>query len=104
MLAALFTLDAFAGGLIVHSLLALWLFERFGLSLATAGAIFFWTGVLAAASYLVAVRIARRIGLPNPTVFTHLPSTLLLPLVPVLPCLLTALPLLLFPRAPSQTA
>src|SRR3546814_6031595 len=43
MLAALFSLDAFAGGLIVQSLLALWLFERFGLSLATAGAIFFWT-------------------------------------------------------------
>src|SRR3546814_2211529 len=45
MLAALFSLDAFAGGLIVQSLLALWLFERFGLSLATAGEIFFWTGV-----------------------------------------------------------
>ncbi len=57
-LAALFSLDAFAGGFVVQSMVALWLYQRFGLSLAAAGAIFFWTGVLTAASYLVAVRVA----------------------------------------------
>jgi MFS family permease len=77
-LAALFSLDAFAGGLIVQSLLALWLFERFGLSLAAAGAFFFTTGVLSAFSYPLAVRIAHRIGLINTMVFTHLPAGLLL--------------------------
>src|SRR5207249_8421407 len=80
-LAALFSLDAFAGGFVVQSLLALWLFERFGLSLAAAGAIFFWTGVLTAGSYLVAARISRRIGLVNTMVFTHLPSSLCLVLI-----------------------
>ena len=70
-LAALFSLDAFAGGLIVQSMLALWLFERFALSPATTGVIFFWTGVLSAFSYLVAVRIANRIGLVYTMVFTQ---------------------------------
>lgn len=77
-LAALFSLDAFGGGLIVQSLLALWLFERFGLSLAAAGTVFFWSGVFSAGSYLVAGRIARRFGLINTMVFTHLPSNLCL--------------------------
>src|SRR5207249_1801746 len=58
-LASLFSLDAFGGGFLVQSLLALWLFERFSLSVAVAGTIFFWTGVLSAFSYLVAARIAR---------------------------------------------
>ena len=57
-LAALFSLDAFGGGFVVQSLLALWLFQRFGLSVASAGAIFFWTGVLSAFSYLVARALA----------------------------------------------
>src|SRR5215510_10560754 len=61
-LAALFSLDSFGGGFFVQSLLALWLFDHFGLSLAAASGFFFWTGVLSAGSYLVAVRIARRIG------------------------------------------
>ena len=86
-LAALFSLDAFAGGLVVQSLLALWLFERFGLSLATAGAIFFWTGVLSALSYFAAAWIAERIGLINTMVFTHLPANLCLALVPFAPSL-----------------
>jgi hypothetical protein len=81
-LAALFGLDAFGGGFIVQSLLALWLFERFGLSLAAAGSFFFWSGLLAAASYLVATRIAARIGLVNTMVWTHVPSNLLLILAP----------------------
>jgi MFS family permease len=101
-LAALFSLDAFAGGFVVQSLLALWLFERFGLSLATTGAIFFWTGLLSALSYLVAVPIARRIGLINTMVFTHLPANVCLVLVPFMPSLGLAIVLLLIRSALSQ--
>jgi MFS family permease len=101
-LAALFSLDAFAGGFVVQSLLALWLFERFGLSLATAGAIFFWTGLLSALSYLAAVPIARRIGLVNTMVFTHLPANVCLVLVPFAPSLGPAIALLLVRSALSQ--
>jgi MFS family permease len=101
-LAALFSLDAFAGGFIVQSMLALWLFERFRLSPATAGLIFFWTGVLSAFSYLVAVRIADRIGLVYTMVFTHLPSSILLILVPFAPDLGTSIALLLCRSALSQ--
>ena len=64
-LAALFSLDAFAGGLIVQSLLALWLLEAFGLSLVVTAQLFFWSGLLTALSYLAAVPLARRIGLIN---------------------------------------
>lgn len=81
-LAALFSLDAFGGGFIVQSLLALWLFQKFQFSIAAAGTIFFWTGVLSAFSYLVAVRIANRIGLVNTMVFTHLPANVLLLAIP----------------------
>ena len=77
-LATLFSLDSFGGGFVVQSMLALWLFQRFQLSIAVTGAIFFWTGVLSALSYLVAVRIAKRIGLVNTMVFTHLPANLIL--------------------------
>jgi len=101
-LAALFSLDAFAGGLIVQSLLALWLLERFALSIAAAGVIFFWTGVLSALSYLVAVRIANRIGLVYTMVFTHLPSSVLLILVPFAPNLAICIGLLLVRSALSQ--
>jgi predicted MFS family arabinose efflux permease len=101
-LAALFSLDAFAGGLVVQSLLALWLFERFGLSLAAAGAIFFWTGVLSALSYFAAAWIAERVGLINTMVFTHLPSNLCLALVPFAPTLPLAIALLLVRSALSQ--
>ena len=101
-LAALFSLDAFAGGLIVQSLLALWLFQRFALSPGTAGVVFFWTGVLASLSYLVAVRIAARIGLVYTMVFTHLPSSVLLILVPFAPNVETCIALLLMRSALSQ--
>jgi MFS family permease len=101
-LAALFSLDAFGGGFIVQSLLALWLFEKFHLSIAVAGTIFFWTGVLSAFSYLVAARIANRIGLVNTMVFTHLPSSLLLLLVPFVPDLAWVVVLLLVRSALSQ--
>lgn len=102
VLAALFSIDAFAGGFLVQSLLALWLFQRFGLSLEAAGQLFFWTGVLTAASYLVAVRIANRIGLVRTMVFTHLPSSLCLLAIPFCPGLPWAIALLLVRSALSQ--
>jgi MFS family permease len=101
-LAALFSLDAFAGGLVVQSLLALWLYQTFGLSLATTGAIFFCTGVLSAASYLAAVQISKRIGLVNTMVFTHLPSSLCLLLIPFMKSLAPVIVLLLIRSALSQ--
>lgn len=101
-LAALFSLDAFAGGLVVQSLLALWLFERFGLSLAATGAIFFATGLFSALSYFLAARIAERIGLLNTMVFTHLPANVCLVLVPLAPTLPLAVALLLLRSALSQ--
>lgn len=102
LLAALFSLDAFGGGFIVQSMLALWLFERFQLSTAVAGTIFFWAGVLTAFSYLVAVRIAKRIGLINTMVFTHLPSSVLLMIMPFVPDLGWVIVLLLVRSALSQ--
>jgi MFS family permease len=101
-LAALFSLDAFGGGFLVQSLLALWLFERFQLSIAVAGTIFFWTGVLSAFSYLVAARIASRIGLVNTMVFTHLPANVLLLVIPFAPNLGVVIALLLVRSALSQ--
>lgn len=101
-LAALFSLDSFGSGFIVQSMLALWLFEKFQLSTALAGTIFFWTGIFTAFSYLVAVRIADRIGLVNTMVFTHLPSSVLLILVPFMPSLSWAIALLLARAALSQ--
>ena len=77
-LAALFSVDSFAGGLVVNSLLALWLFQRFGLSLSAAGAFFFGSGLLGAASQLAAPWLARRIGLVNTMVFTHIPASVCL--------------------------
>src|SRR6185295_641754 len=77
-LAALFSIDSFAGGFVVQSLLALWLFERFDLSLAAASLFFFWTGVFSAFSFPVAAWIGARIGLVNTMVFTHIPSSLCL--------------------------
>jgi MFS family permease len=83
-------------------MIALWLYQRFGLSLAAAGAIFFWTGILTALSYLVAVRIAGRFGLINTMVFTHLPSSFCLALVPFMPDLGWAIALLFIRAALSQ--
>jgi predicted MFS family arabinose efflux permease len=101
-LTALFSLDAFGGGFVVQSMLALWLHQRFDVSMATAGVVFFWTGVLTAASYLVAVRIAGRFGLLNTMVFTHLPSSVCLILVPFAPNLGYAIALLFVRSALSQ--
>lgn len=97
-LAALFSIDAFAGGFAVQSLLALWLFQRFDLSMAVAATIFFWTGILTAFSHLAAARVAARFGLINTMVFTHLPANVFLILVPLMPTLELAL-LFLFLRS-----
>jgi predicted MFS family arabinose efflux permease len=101
-LAALFSLDAFGGGFIVQSLIALWLYQRFDLSIATAGTIFFATGILSAVSFLIAVRIARRIGLVNTMVFTHLPANLCLIVIPLVPDLGWVIALLLVRSLLSQ--
>lgn len=101
-LAALFSLDSFAGGLIVQSLLALWLFERFDLSLSAASLFFFWTGVFTAFSYPVAVWLSKRIGLINTMVFTHIPSSLLLIMAAFSTNLYVALGLLLVRAALLQ--
>jgi MFS family permease len=86
----------------VQSLLALWLFERFHLSIATAGTIFLWAGILSAFSQLAAARLARRFGLVNTMVFTHLPSNIFLILVPLMPNLELALLFLMLRFALSQ--
>ncbi|HEY1364438.1 MAG TPA: MFS transporter [Xanthobacteraceae bacterium] len=101
-LAALFSLDAFAGGFTVQSLLALWLFERFELSLATASAFFFWSNVLAAFSYPAAARLGSRFGLINTMVFTHIPSSVCMIFAALSPNLTLALTLLLVRAALSQ--
>jgi MFS family permease len=101
-LAALFALDSFAGGFLVQSLLALWLFERFHLSLTAASLFFFWSGVLSAFSFPVAAWMSRHIGLVNTMVFTHIPSSLCLILAAIAPTLSVALALLLIRAALSQ--
>ena len=101
-LAALFSIDAFAGGLVVNSLLSLWLFERFGLSLAQAGVFFFWTGLLSAASQFAAPLVARKIGLLNTMVFTHIPANVCLIAAALAPSLPVALALLFVRSALSQ--
>ncbi|PAQ10240.1 MFS transporter, partial [Mesorhizobium temperatum] len=101
-LAALFSLDAFAGGFVVQSLLALWLFEKFDLSLSEAGFFFFWSGVLSAFSFPVSAWLSRHIGLINTMVFTHIPSSIALMLAALVPTLPLALVLLLIRAALSQ--
>ena len=101
-LAALFSIDAFAGGFIAQSLLVLWLFDQFGLSLSAAAIFFFWSSTLSAFSYPVAARLATRWGLVNTMVFTHIPSSIFLILAPFAPNAYVALGLLLLRSALSQ--
>jgi MFS family permease len=101
-LAALFSLDAFAGGFVVQSLLVLWLFERYDLSLSTASVFFFWATTLSAFSYPVAAWLAKRIGLVNTMVFTHIPSSIFLILAAFSPNLTVTLGLLLARATLSQ--
>jgi MFS family permease len=101
-LAALFSLDAFAGGFVVQSLLALWLFERFDMPLSSAAVFFFWSGVLSAFSFPVAAWLSRHIGLDNTMVFTHIPASVCLILAAISPTMSLALTLLLVRAALSQ--
>jgi MFS family permease len=101
-LAALFSLDAFAGGFTVQSLLALWLFQSFSLSLSAAATFFFWSSVLSAFSYPVAARLSQRIGLVNTMVFTHIPSSICLIAAAFTPSLPLVIGLLLVRSALSQ--
>jgi MFS family permease len=94
-LASLFALDSFAGGFVVQSFAAYWFYLRFGVDPGTLGVIFFWANIFAGISALLASRLASRFGLINTMVITHLPSNILLILVPLMPNLsLTVLVLL----------
>ncbi len=86
-LSSLFALDAFGGGFVVQSIMAYWFHVRFGVDIGLLGGIFFVSNVLAGISSLLAVRLARKIGLVNTMVFTHIPSNVLLCLVPLMPTL-----------------
>jgi hypothetical protein len=101
-LAGLFALDAFAGGFIVQSIVAYWFYLRYDTDLNALGGIFFGTNLLAALSFVAAPAIARRIGLLNTMVFTHLPSNFLLLLVPLMPNLKWAVVMLLARNLLSQ--
>jgi MFS family permease len=101
-LSGLFAIDAFAGGLVMQSILAFWFHQTYGVSEALLGGIFFAANLLAAASALAAARIAARIGLINTMVFTHLPSNVLLILVPLMPNLPLAIAVLLARFSISQ--
>jgi MFS family permease len=101
-LSVLFSIDAFGGGFIPQSLMAYWFHLQYGVDPATLGAIFFGANLLAAVSSLSAARIAARIGLLNTMVFTHLPSNVLLILVPLMPSLQLAIAVLLLRFALSQ--
>ncbi len=101
-LSALFALDAFAGGLIVQSMFALWFHLRFGIDTGVIGSIFFGANILAGISALLAVKIAKKFGLINTMVFTHIPSSIFLMLMPLMPNLPLAITLLLLRFSISQ--
>jgi MFS family permease len=101
-LSALFALDSFAGGFIIQSLLALWFHVRFGFDVGSLGALFFGANLIAGVSALFAARIAARIGLVNTMVATHLPSNVLLCLVPLMPNATLAVAVLLSRYTISQ--
>src|SRR3989442_3844523 len=101
-LSALFSLDAFAGAFILQSIVAYWFHVRYGVQPAVLGAIFFGGNILAGISALSASWLARRIGLINTMVFTHIPSNILLILVPLIPNLPLAIAMLLLRFSISQ--
>jgi len=101
-LSALFALDSFGGGFIVQAFAAYWFHLRFGVDAAALGAIFFWANVFAGLSALLASRLASRIGLVKTMVFTHLPSNILLIMVPLMPTLPLAVAVLLARFSISQ--
>ena len=101
-LSSLFALDAFAGALLVQSLLAYWFHVRFGVESGVLGSIFFGANILAGISALLAIRLADRFGLINTMVFTHIPSNILLILIPLMPTLPLAIGVLLLRFSISQ--
>ncbi len=101
-LSALFALDAFAGGFVIQSLIVYWFHVKFGVGADILGGIFFGANILAGFSALLAARIASRIGLINTMVFTHIPSNVLLILVPFMPNLALAITVLLLRFSISQ--
>lgn len=101
-LSSLFALDSFAGGFVVQSFAAYWFYLRFGVQPVTLGVIFFWANVLAGISALLAARLASRIGLVKTMVVTHLPSNVLLIVVPLMPNLTLAVVMLLIRFSISQ--
>lgn len=101
-LSSLFAVDAFAGGFTVQSMLALWFHLKFGVTPATLGGIFFGANIFAGISALSAARLARRFGLINTMVFTHIPSSILLILVPLMPNLRLAIVVFLLRFTISQ--
>jgi MFS family permease len=101
-LSALFALDAFAGGFVIQSMVAYWFHVKFGIDAGLLGTIFFGANILAGVSALLAARIASRIGLINTMVFTHIPSNVLLLLVPFMPNLNLAVAVLLLRFSISQ--
>jgi MFS family permease len=101
-LSALFSMDAFAGGLVVQSMIAYWFHVRFGVEAGIIGSIFFGANILAGISALSAGALAKKIGLINTMVFTHIPSNILLMLVPLMPSLPLAILVLLLRFSISQ--
>jgi predicted MFS family arabinose efflux permease len=101
-LSGLFALDSFAGGFVVQGFAAYWFYLRYGVQPAALGAIFFWANVFAGISALFASRLASRIGLIRTMVVTHLPSNILLILVPLMPNLSLAVFVLLLRFSISQ--
>jgi MFS family permease len=101
-LSALFALDAFAGGLVIQSLVAFWFHEKFGVEVGIIGSIFFAANILAGISALLAGWLSKKIGLINTMVFTHIPSNILLILVPLMPSLPLAIGMLLARFSISQ--
>ena len=101
-LSALFALDSFGGGFVVQSFAAYWFYLRFGVDLGTLGVIFFWANIFAGISALLAARLAARLGLIRTMVVTHLPSNVLLILVPLMPSLRLAVLVLLVRFSISQ--
>jgi MFS family permease len=101
-LSSLFALDAFAGGLIIQSMLAFWFHVKYGVDIGVIGSIFFGANILAGISSLLAAPLAKRIGLINTMVFTHIPSNILLMLVPLMPNLPLAVFVLLVRFSISQ--
>lgn len=101
-LSTLFALDAFGGAFVIDSFIAYWFSQKFNVEPALLGSIFFGTNLLAGISALLASRLAKKIGLINTMVFTHIPSNILLMLVPLMPTLPLAIAMLLLRFSISQ--